>query len=111
MSEKITMTDGKLTVPDNPQIPFISGDGIGPEIWAAAKEVFDAAIKKAYAGQKDVDWIPLLAGQIAFDQTGQWLPDETLETLKENLVFLITICSRNLWCNAVLSRNGLFGFD
>ena len=86
MSEKITMTDGKLTVPDNPQIPFISGDGIGPEIWAAAKEVFDAAIKKAYAGQKAVDWIPLLAGQTAFDQTGQWLPDETLETLKENLV-------------------------
>ena len=77
MSEKITMTDGKLTVPDNPQIPFISGDGIGPEIWAAAKEVFDAAIKKAYAGQKAVDWIPLLAGQTAFDQTGQWLPDET----------------------------------
>lgn len=86
MSEKITMTDGKLTVPDNPQIPFISGDGIGPEIWAAAKEVFDAAVKKAYAGQKAVDWIPLLAGQTAFDQTGQWLPDETLETLKENLV-------------------------
>lgn len=86
MSEKITMTDGKLTVPNNPQIPFISGDGIGPEIWAAAKEVFDAAVKKAYAGQKAVDWIPLLAGQTAFDQTGQWLPDETLETLKENLV-------------------------
>ena len=85
MSEKITMTDGKLTVPDNPQIPFISGDGIGPEIWAA-KEVFDVAVKKAYAGQKAVDWIPLLAGQTAFDQTGQWLPDETLETLRENLV-------------------------
>ena len=64
MSEKIKMTDGKLTVPDNPQIPFISGDGIGPEIWAAAKEVFDAAVKKAYAGQKAVDWIPLLAGRL-----------------------------------------------
>lgn len=86
MSEKITMQDGTLNVPDNPQIPFIAGDGIGPEIWSAAREVFDAAVEKAYAGRRRVDWLRLLAGQAAFDSTGQWLPDETLETLRENLV-------------------------
>lgn len=85
-SEKITMQDGKLNTPDEPIIPFISGDGIGPEIWAAAKNVFDTAVDKAYDGKNKVDWKPLLAGEVAFKETGEWLPQETLDALIDNLV-------------------------
>lgn len=84
--EKVTMNNGQLQVPNNPTIPFIEGDGIGPEIWKAAKTVFDAAVKKAYDGQKQVSWLPLLAGETAYKKTGQWLPDKTLATLREYLV-------------------------
>ena len=75
MAEKITMgTDGKLIVPDNPTIPFIEGDGIGPDIWRASVRVFDAAIKKAYDGKKKIQWLEVLAGEKAFNQTGSWMP-------------------------------------
>ncbi|MFD1126434.1 NADP-dependent isocitrate dehydrogenase [Lentilactobacillus raoultii] len=84
--EKITIKNGQLQVPDQPTIPFIKGDGIGPEIWQAAKVVFDAAVKKIYDGQKRINWLPLLAGETAYQQTGQWLPDETLAALKKYLV-------------------------
>lgn len=80
------MNNGQLQVPDKPTIPFIKGDGIGPEIWGAAQTVFDAAVKKAYAGQKKINWLPLLAGEKAYQETGQWLPDKTLSTLREYLV-------------------------
>lgn len=85
-AEKITKQNGKLQVPDNPIIPFIAGDGIGPEIWAAAKDVFDSAVQKAYHGKKKVEWKQLLAGEAAFDKTGEWLPQETVDTLIDNLV-------------------------
>lgn len=86
MGKQIQVVAGELLVPDKPIIPFIAGDGIGPEIWVAAKTVFDAAVKKAYAGKKEVEWLPLLAGQAAFDKTKQWLPTETLDALKKYLV-------------------------
>ena len=84
--QKITMANGHLKVPDNPTIPFIQGDGIGPEIWKAAKIVFDAAVSKAYDGRRQINWLPLLAGEAAYQKTGQWLPDETLQSLKDYLV-------------------------
>lgn len=84
--QKITLNNGQLQVPDQPTIPFIEGDGIGPEIWQAAQTVFDAAVQKAYASKKQVNWLPLLAGEKAYQETGQWLPDETLSTLREYLV-------------------------
>jgi isocitrate dehydrogenase len=75
-----------LQVPDEPIIPFIEGDGIGPDIWAASQAVFDAAVAKAYGGARKVAWAEVLAGQKAFDQTGQWLPDETVEMFRSHLV-------------------------
>ncbi len=83
MSEKVTVENGKLNVPNNPVIPFIEGDGIGPDIWAAASRVLEAAVEKAYNGEKKIEWKEVLAGQKAFDQTGEWLPEETLETIRE----------------------------
>ena len=83
---KITIENGKLTVPDNPVIPYIEGDGIGPDIWAASVRVFDAAVEKAYGGRKKIAWKEVLSGQKAFDQTGEWLPDATLDAIKEYLV-------------------------
>lgn len=85
-AEKITKVNGKMMVPDNPIIPYIQGDGIGPEIWQAAQKVFDAAVQKAYQGARRVSWQSLLAGEVAFKETGQWLPDDTLRVLKEDLV-------------------------
>ncbi len=84
--EKITITDGKLNVPDHPVIPFIEGDGTGPDIWNASVRVFDAAVEKAYGGKRKIIWKEVLAGQKAFDQTGEWLPQKTLDTIKEYLV-------------------------
>ena len=84
--EKITITDGKLNVPDHPVIPFIEGDGTGPDIWNASVRVFDAAVEKAYRGKRKIIWKEVLAGQKAFDQTGEWLPQKTLDTIKEYLV-------------------------
>ena len=83
---KITNINGKLNVPDQPIIPFIEGDGTGPDIWAASVRVFDAAVEKAYNGKKKIIWKEVLAGQKAFDKTGNWLPDETLAAFNEYLV-------------------------
>ncbi len=87
MVEKITMgSDGKLMVPDNPTIPFIEGDGIGPDIWKASVRVFDAAIEKAYGGKKKIDWVEVLAGEKAFNQTGEWMPVATMDAFREYLL-------------------------
>ena len=83
---KITKQAELLQVPDNPTIPFVQGDGTGPDIWAASVRVFDAAVEKAYGGAKKIEWMEVLAGQTAFDQTGNWLPDETVEAFREYLV-------------------------
>lgn len=85
-AQKITISNGKLNVPNNPIIPFIEGDGIGPDIWAAAVRVLDAAVEKAYKGEKKIEWMEVLTGQKAFDQTGEWLPKETLDKITEYLV-------------------------
>jgi len=76
----------KLQVPSQPIIPFIEGDGIGPDIWRASQAVFDAAVEKAYGGERQIVWREVLAGQKAFDATGSWLPDETLDAFRELLV-------------------------
>lgn len=83
---KITIKDGVLQVPNNPVIPFIEGDGIGPDIWAAASRVLDAAVEKAYNGEKKIEWLEVLAGEKAFNQTGEWLPQETLDKISEYLI-------------------------
>ena len=83
---KITIKNGKLQVPDNPIVPFIEGDGIGPDIWASAVRVFDAAVEKAYGGDRKIVWKEVLCGQKAFDQTGEWLPEQTLNDIEEYLV-------------------------
>lgn len=84
--QKITVDNGVLNVPNNPVIPFIEGDGIGPDIWAAASRVLEAAVEKAYNGEKKLVWKEVLAGQKAFDQTGEWLPNETLEVIREYII-------------------------
>lgn len=83
---KVTIENGKLNVPNDPIIPFIEGDGIGPDIWAASVRVFDAAVEKAYHGERKIQWHEVLAGQKAFDQTGEWLPEATLDAIKEYLI-------------------------
>ena len=80
------MTDAGLNVPNDPIIPFIEGDGIGPDIWAAAVRVLDAAVEKAYGGERSIEWKEVLAGQKAFDATGEWLPDATVDAFREYLV-------------------------
>jgi isocitrate dehydrogenase len=84
--EKIKIVNGKLSVPDNPVIPFIEGDGTGPDIWKASVRVFDAAVKKAYNGKRKISWKELLAGEKAFNLTGNWLPEETLAGFRDYLV-------------------------
>ena len=87
MAEKITMgSNGKLNVPDHPIIPFIEGDGIGPEIWKVAEKVFNTAVEKAYGGNRKIEWKEMLAGEKAFKQTGEWLPAETLQIAKDYIV-------------------------
>ncbi|MDP0495196.1 MAG: NADP-dependent isocitrate dehydrogenase [Verrucomicrobiota bacterium JB024] len=86
MSEKITIENGNLIVPDKPVIPFIEGDGTGPDIWNASVRVFDAAVEKAYGGSKKIEWLEVLAGEKAFNQTGDWLPQATLDAFKDYLV-------------------------
>lgn len=87
MSEqKITISKGLLNVPDNPTIPFIEGDGTGPDIWSASQLVFDKAVEKAYSGKKKINWKEVLAGEKSFNKTGNWLPDETLDAFREYLV-------------------------
>ena len=84
--EPIVLKDGRMTVPDNPVIPFIEGDGTGPDIWRASVRVLDAAVARAYGGKRRIGWHEVLAGQKAFDATGNWLPDETLEAFRTYLV-------------------------
>ncbi|WP_096153010.1 MULTISPECIES: NADP-dependent isocitrate dehydrogenase [Bacillus] len=84
--EKITVTNGVLNVPNNPIIPFIEGDGTGPDIWAAASRVLEAAVEKAYNGEKQIVWKEVLAGEKAFNQTGEWLPAETLDVIREYII-------------------------
>ena len=84
--QKITLTNGKLNVPDSPIIPFIEGDGTGPDIWRASVRVIDAAVKNAYDGKRQIVWKEVLAGEKAFKQTGNWLPDETIAAFKEYFV-------------------------
>jgi isocitrate dehydrogenase len=83
---KITMTDGTLNVPNNPSLPYIEGDGIGPDIWQAAQHVFDGAVRKAYGDERKIVWFEVFAGQKAYDQFGEWLPDDTLTAIEEYLV-------------------------
>ncbi len=83
---KITIQNGVLNVPNNPTIPFVQGDGTGPDIWAASVRVLDAAVEKAYNGERKIEWLEVLAGQTAFDATGNWLPDETVAAFNEYLV-------------------------
>ncbi|WP_042223251.1 NADP-dependent isocitrate dehydrogenase [Oceanobacillus manasiensis] len=80
---KITVENGNMNVPDVPVIPFIEGDGTGPDIWASASSVIEAAVEKAYNGTKKIEWLEVLAGQKAFDQTGEWLPKDTLDKINE----------------------------
>ncbi len=85
--QKITISpDGQLSVPDQPIIPFIIGDGTGPDIWHSSVRVLDAAVEKAYQGKKKIHWRDVLAGEKAFKETGNWLPDETLDVIREHLV-------------------------
>lgn len=86
MTDKIKIENGKLIVPDYPVIPFIEGDGTGPDIWNAAVRVFDAAVEKVYNGKRKIEWKEVLAGEKAFNETGSWLPEETLKDFREYLV-------------------------
>ncbi|MFD1362236.1 NADP-dependent isocitrate dehydrogenase [Lentibacillus salinarum] len=81
--EKITVENGRMNVPNHPIVPFIEGDGTGPDIWAAARRVIEAAVEKAYNGEKQIEWTEVYAGQKAYDKTGEWLPDDTLKTIDE----------------------------
>jgi isocitrate dehydrogenase len=83
---KITIRNGKLEVPDNPILPFIRGDGTGPDIWAASQRVFDAAVRKAYGGKRRVAWFEVYAGEAAKNRFDNWLPDDTIEAFKDYLV-------------------------
>jgi isocitrate dehydrogenase len=84
--EKITIRDGKLKVPDHPIIPFVEGDGTGPDIWRASVRVLDAAVQKAYRGGRSIRWMEVLAGEKAYKQLNSWLPDETVAAFQEYLV-------------------------
>jgi isocitrate dehydrogenase len=83
---KVSIQNGKLNVPDNPVLPFIRGDGTGPDIWAASERVFDAAVKKAYGGKRKIAWFEVFAGETAFKKFNNWLPDDTVEAFKDYLV-------------------------
>lgn len=86
MSNKISIANGKLNVPDSPVIPYIEGDGTGVDIWPASQLVFDKAVEKAYGGKRKIQWKEVLAGEKSFNKTGNWMPDETMAAFKEYLV-------------------------
>ncbi|WP_373774264.1 NADP-dependent isocitrate dehydrogenase [Streptococcus ferus] len=86
MAEQIRFKSGTLKVSDNPIIPFIEGDGVGQDIWKSARMIFDKAVEVAYQGKRQITWQEVLAGKKAFDETGDWLPSETVKTIKEALV-------------------------
>ncbi|MFW5770874.1 MAG: isocitrate/isopropylmalate family dehydrogenase, partial [Spirochaetota bacterium] len=82
-AEKVTYENGKITTPDNPILLFIEGDGTGPDIWKATRLVLDAAVEKTYGGKRKIEWKEILAGEKSYNQTGKWLPEETVEMIKE----------------------------
>jgi len=84
--QKISIQNGRITIPENPVIPFIEGDGTGPDIWAASVRVIDAAVEKAYSGKRKIAWKEVYAGEKAFKLTGKWLPEETLDVIHEYMV-------------------------
>ena len=84
--EKVTIRHGKLVVPDQPIVPFIRGDGTGPDIWASSVRVLDAAVEKAYGGRRKLQWVEVFAGQAAKDKFDDWLPEETVEAFRDYLV-------------------------
>jgi len=84
--QKITVSNGTLSVPNNPIIPFIRGDGTGPDIWASSVRVLDAAVEKAYSGNKKISWFEVFAGETSKTKFDNWLPDDTVEAFKEFLV-------------------------
>ncbi len=86
MADKITMTSAGLNVPDLPIIPFIEGDGIGRDIWRASQHVFDSAVAKAYGGQRKISWLAVPAGEASFEETGEWLPDLTIDAFRDHVV-------------------------
>src|SRR5216110_1436686 len=83
---QISIQNGKLTVPENPILPFIRGDGTGPDIWAFSVRVFDAAVQKAYGGKRKVSWFEVFAGEESFKRFNNWLPDDTIEAFRDYLV-------------------------
>src|SRR5476649_1014584 len=84
--QPIKHRQGRLVVPDQPIVPFIEGDGTGPDIWRASQRVFDAAVERAYGGKRQIVWKEVLAGQKSFDSSGSWLPDETLSDFRDLFV-------------------------
>src|ERR1700684_444670 len=84
--QPITLSNGKLTVPDRPIVPFIEGDGTGPDIWRASVRVFDAAVEKAFKGKKKISWMEVYAGEKAFKKFNNWLPDDTVDAFRHFLV-------------------------
>src|SRR5881398_3258552 len=86
MATAITLQDGRLNVPNDPIIPFIEGDGTGPDIWRASVRVLDAAVEKAYAGKRKIAWMEVYAGEKSFKQFNNWLPDETVDAFRTYLV-------------------------
>src|SRR5204863_528128 len=84
--ERITIQNGRLHVPDNPIVPFIEGDGTGPDIWKSSVAVFDAAVQKAYSGKRKIEWFEVYAGEKSFNQYKNWLPEDTLAALRHYLV-------------------------
>ena len=85
-SKKVEMTKQGLSVPNNVKIPFIEGDGIGVDIWAASSNVFNSAVEKAYGGERSIEWVEVLAGEKAFNSNGEWLPQETLDTILDHKI-------------------------
>jgi len=86
MGERIDFRDGRWVVPDHPIIPFIEGDGTGPDIWRAARRVFDAVVEQVARGKRRIEWLEVLAGEKAFKQLGTWLPEATLDTIRTHRV-------------------------
>src|SRR4051794_14575172 len=83
--ETITIQNGKLNVPNNPIIPFIEGDGTGPDIWRASQRVLDASVEKAYGGKRKIEWFEVFAGEKSFNKFNDWLPEDTLTALRHYL--------------------------
>ena len=107
-SDVITIENGLLKVPDKPIIPFIEGDGIGADVWRASRRVLDAAIEKAYDNQRSINWVEALAGEKAFNKTGEWLPPQTLEMWPESELKRPTTPSRLSNTNKILVKSNRY---